>query len=142
MAVGQQRTAIDLVVARIIDQLVSVRPTTSVADAHRAMWQRRATRLPVLEGTRAVGSISLVTVASLGFEGGAILVRDVMDAPLPELDEHASVAAVADAIAAADAVLVLRESFPIGLLTEADLRLEQGISRDAPAPPQPLPVIL
>ena len=118
----QTLRAIDLVAARIIDPLVAVRPTTSVADAHRSMWSRRATRLPILDGTHAVGSISLITVASLGFEAGATLVRDVMDEPLPELDESAGLDAIAAAIAASEAVLIVRDSFPIGLLTEADLR--------------------
>ena len=115
-------TALDLVIARIIDPLPSVRLTAAVCDAHRLMIQRSTAALPVLDGTRAVGSISLVTAASLGFEGGATLVRDVLEPPLPELDESASVEAVARAVDTAGAVLILRGSFPLGLLTAADLR--------------------
>ncbi|MDO8964440.1 MAG: hypothetical protein Q7W30_08130 [Coriobacteriia bacterium] len=42
--------------------------------------------------------------------------------PLPQLDEHASIAEVAGVIRDAGVVLILRESFPIGLLTPGDLR--------------------
>lgn len=115
-------TALGLVIARTIDPLASVRLTTAVCDAHRLMIQRSATALPVLDGTRAVGSISLVTAESLGFEGGATLVRDVLEPPLRELDESASIEAVARAIDATGAVLILRGSFPLGLLTATDLR--------------------
>ena len=120
-------TALDLVIARTIDPLASVRLTAAVCDAHRLMIQRGAAALPVLDGTHAVGSISLVTAASLGFEGGATLVRDVLEPPLPELDESASTEDVARAVAIAGAVLILRGSFPLGLLTAADLRTSPAL---------------
>jgi predicted transcriptional regulator len=120
-------TALGLVIARTIDPLASVRLTTAVCDAHRLMIQRSATALPVLDGTRAVGSISLLTAESLGFEGGATLVRDVLEPPLPELDETASTDAVARAIKTTGAVLILRGLFPLGLLTAADLQADRDL---------------
>jgi predicted transcriptional regulator len=118
--------ALDLVIARIIDPLVAVRPTSAVVDAQRLLHQRLAPALPVIEGTTQVGSISAETADSLGYEGGALLVREVMEPPLGELDEHATLADVAAAIALGGAVLVTRESFPIGLLSAEDVRDADG----------------
>jgi predicted transcriptional regulator len=86
------------------------------------MRQRGAPALPVLAGTRQLGSITLETAGSFGFEAGATLVRDVMDGPLPELDESAGFEEVESAIARSGAVLITREDFPIGLLTASDVR--------------------
>ena len=105
---------------------MSVRSTSAVADAQRLLHQRQAPALPVIDGTTQVGSISSETAESLGFEGGALLVRDVLEPPLAELDEHAPLVDVAAAVAAGGAVLVTRDSFPIGLLTAEDLRDGDG----------------
>lgn len=118
--------ALDLVAARIIDPLVSVRPNAAIADAHRLMRQRGAPALPVIDGTTQVGSVTLVTAESIGFEGSATLVRDVMDPPLPQLDEHAARSAVAEAIERDGAVLITRDQHPLGLLAADDL-LGNGI---------------
>jgi predicted transcriptional regulator len=122
MAPTADRTALGLVMARIIDPLAGVRPGASVADAHRLMLQRGAPALPVLEGTHQIGSITLETAGSFGFESGATLVRDVMEGPLPELDESTAFETVASVIAGSGAALITREDFPIGLLTEDDVR--------------------
>jgi len=123
MSTTTGRTVLGLVMARIIDPLVEVRPDSTVADAHRLMCQRGAPALPVLAGTRQVGSITLKTASSFGLEAGVTLVRDAMDSPLPELDESATFEEVESAVARSGAALITRDDFPIGLLTASDVRL-------------------
>jgi predicted transcriptional regulator len=48
-------------------------------------------------------------------------VREVLDAPLPEVDERASADEVERILAEFPAVVVTRAGFPLGLLTSEDL---------------------
>ena len=113
-------TALDLVAARIIDPIASTRPCSSVADALLEVRSRSTPSLPVIDSGRQVGSVSVSTLEALALEEGALCVRNVMDAPLPELDETASEDEVRRQLALYGAVVVTRQSFPIGLLTAED----------------------
>ncbi len=114
-------TALDLVAARIIDPLSYARPGAAAADALRELRSRRTPALPVIDSGRQVGSVGAAMLEAVAAEEGAVCVRNVMDGPLPELDETATVDDVREMMSRAGAVVVTRERFAIGLLTSEDV---------------------
>jgi predicted transcriptional regulator len=122
-------TAIDLVIERIIDPLTAVHPNTPVASALKMALSRGAWAIPVIQGGVQIGSIDVVTLDSLAEEQGALCVGEVLDEPLPEVDERASAAQVAELLATHPAVVVTRVGFPLGLLTTEDLDARPHLGR-------------
>jgi predicted transcriptional regulator len=114
-------TAFDLVLERIIDPLTAAYPGTPVVVALRNALGRGAWAIPVVEGGAQVGSVSVPSLESLAAEQGAMCVREVLEPPLPEVDERALLSEVEALLAEYPAVVVTRGGFPLGLLTSEDL---------------------
>jgi len=117
-------TAIDLVIGRIIDPLAAAHPNTPVATALRVALARGAWAIPVIHNGTQVGSVDVATLESLAEEHGALLVGEVLEGPLPEVDERAPALEVADLLERHPAVVVTRAGFALGLLTAEDLLRE------------------
>ena len=116
-----ETTAFDLVLGRIIDPLTAAYPGTPVVTALRNALGRGAWAIPVVEGGAQIGSVSVPSLESLAPEQGAMCVREILEPPLPEVDERAPLSAVVSLLADHPAVVVTRAGFPLGLLTSEDL---------------------
>lgn len=105
--------------------LISVAPDAKAIEAVRLMEKHDVSQLPVLEGSRNVGSVSEVTLIKLLHDGADLHerpVREVMARPLPEVDE------LLDAgepyrllLAGYGGVVVTRKGTAVGFLARIDL---------------------
>lgn len=110
--------------------LVHAHPTDTVHDAIEIMHEFGVSQLPVLRAEPPVvlgevaGSVDERQLLDAVFTGGARLgdpVGDHMGPQLPRIGAGESADDLRDALAEADAILVLDEARPIGVVTRADL---------------------
>jgi len=107
--------------------VISVSRTQLVRDAVDVMKRRGYSQLPVLEGTRSVGSISEKTILDRAARGDpleALLnnrVRDIMDSPLPTVNEDTPLEFVLGLLQGNYGVLVTKGESAIGILTKSDI---------------------
>jgi cystathionine beta-synthase len=110
---------------RRTDDLIAVSPTATVLEAVRLMEDHDISQLPVIDGGRAVGSLTEVAlVKSLhdGADPALTRVEDVMGGPLPDVDESVDVAEPYRLLLGGhNGVLVTRHGAPVGLITRYDL---------------------
>src|SRR5438309_9209569 len=118
--------------ARRVDELIS-RPVVSVArtqlvrDAVDLMRRRGYSQLPVFEGGRCVGSISEKTILDRAARGESLesllnnRVRDIMDSPLPIVNDDTPLEMVLGLLQGNYGVLVTIGENTIGILTKSDI---------------------
>jgi len=98
-----------------------------VRDAVTVMRRRGYSQLPVLDGGRSIGSLSEKTVLDRAAHGENLeelfrrRVGDVMESPLPVVNEDTSVDALYGLLRENYAVLVSRGNEVIGILAKSDL---------------------
>jgi len=98
-----------------------------VRDAVTVMRRRGYSQLPVLDGGRSIGSLSEKTVLDRAAHGENLeelfrrRVGDVMESPLPVVNEDTSVDALYGLLRENYAVLVSRGDEVIGILAKSDL---------------------
>jgi predicted transcriptional regulator len=94
----------------------------SVLKASEIMIHNAVSQLPVSDGNRVVGTITEQgIVRNLRSNLANEKVRKVMDLPLPEIPEDASVEAVAAMLEKSTGVLVKRGRETVGIITRTDL---------------------
>ncbi len=91
--------------------VISVSKTQLVRDAVDLMRKRGYSQLPVFDGNRCVGSISEKT----------ILDRDIMDSPLPTVNDDTPLEMVLGLLQGNYGVLVTKGENTIGILTKSDI---------------------
>jgi predicted transcriptional regulator len=107
--------------------VISVSRTQLVRDAVDLMKRRGYSQLPVLEGTRSVGSISEKTILDRAARGEPLesllsnRVRDIMDSPLPTVNEDTPLEFVLGLLQGNYGVLVTKGDAAIGILTKSDI---------------------
>jgi predicted transcriptional regulator len=107
--------------------VVSVSKTQLVRDAVDLMRKRGYSQLPVLDGNRCVGSISEKTILDRAARGeplDALLndrVRDIMDSPLPMVNDDTPLEMVLGLLQGNYGVLVTKGESTIGILTKSDI---------------------
>jgi len=107
--------------------VISVSRTQLVRDAVDLMKRRGYSQLPVLEGTRSVGSISEKTILDRAARGDPLesllnnRVRDIMDSPLPTVNEDTPLEFVLGLLQGNYGVLVTKGESAIGILTKSDI---------------------
>ena len=107
--------------------VISVGKTQLVRDAVDVMRKRGYSQLPVFDGTRCVGSISEKTILDRAARGEPlesllnIRVRDIMESPLPMVNDDTPLEMVLGLLQGNYGVLVAKGENPIGILTKSDL---------------------
>ena len=107
--------------------VISVSKTQLVRDAVDLMKRRGYSQLPVFDGTRGVGSISEKTILDRAARGEPLesllnnRVRDIMDSPLPTVNEDTPIEMVLGLLQGNYGVLVTKGENAIGILTKSDI---------------------
>jgi CBS domain-containing protein len=78
-AIAEGRDAASTQVSEVIDRIVTVSPTDTVHDAMRRMRDEDIRRLPVVEGDRVIGVVSLGDLSTL--PGAEAVLADLSNAP-------------------------------------------------------------
>jgi predicted transcriptional regulator len=105
----------------------SVGPEATLQEAAEVMRRRGFSQLPVVKDGRNLGNLAEGTIARLILEGKSlkdlaqIRVSQVMDAPLPAIDENAPVSIIAALLQRYPAVLVVRGGEITGIIAKSDL---------------------
>ena len=107
--------------------VISVSRTQLVRDAVDMMRKRGYSQLPVLDGNRCVGSISEKTILDRAARGEPLesllnnRVRDIMDSPLPMVNDDTPLEMVLGLLQGNYGVLVTKGESTIGILTKSDI---------------------
>src|SRR5919109_553153 len=107
--------------------VISVSRTQLVRDAVDLMKRRGYSQPPVFDGTRGVGSISEKTILDRAARGEPLesllnyRVRDIMDSPLPTVNEDTPIEMVLGLLQGNYGVLVTKGENAIGILTKSDI---------------------
>ena len=118
---------------RMVSDVVSVEPGTSVVDAARRMIEEKRGPLPVVEGDRVVAMVTdrdvIARVVAEGRDPNSLTVDDIATKELvtarpdQELDDARQLMAEHQL----DRVLVTEEGDRlVGIISEADLRADEG----------------
>lgn len=105
----------------------SVPPEATLQAAAEVMRHHGFSQLPVIEGGKNLGHVTESTVAKLILEGrdmrdlASIRVAQVMDPPLPTIDDKAPVSLVAALLQRYAAVLVVKGGEITGIIAKSDL---------------------
>lgn len=105
-------------------ELVAVSPETTVEDAIELLRRHGISQLPVLDGTRVVGSIQESSLLKALMDGGSAnrRVSELMGRPYAVVDESESLSKVSDALLRGEgAVILAKHGNPSGVLTKIDL---------------------
>ena len=115
-----ERTARDIMHAGI----KSVLPTDTLHSASAAMRKLSISQLPVMDGGRAVGSLTEASILAC-FSGkrdiSKVRVSEVMDEAFPNVLPSTPISAVAALLRHHPAVLVLEKGEAAGIITKADI---------------------
>ena len=118
---------------RMVSEVVTVEPGTSVVDAARRMIEEKKGPLPVVEGDRVVAMVTdrdvIARVVAEGRDPNSLRVDDIATKELvtarpdQELDDARQLMAQHEL----DRVLVTEEGDRlVGIISEADLRADEG----------------
>ena len=105
--------------------VVSVAPGQTVRQALRLMALHDVSQLPVMDGSRCVGSVADWSLSARGLDDPKVLdrtVSDVMDGPFPVVDADQPVDSVVKLLSKSNpAVLVQRGGAVAGIVTRSDM---------------------
>lgn len=107
--------------------VITIGRTQQVRDAVDLMRKRGYSQLPVFEGNRCVGSISEKTILDRAARGEPLesllnnRVRDIMDSPLPTVNDDTPLEMVLGLLQGNYGVLVIKGENAIGILTKSDI---------------------
>ncbi len=111
---------------------VTIEPSASVVDAAQKMIQQEKGPLPVVDGGRAVGMITdrdiIARVVAEGKDPSSLTVQDIATSELVSVSPDADVSEASQLMAQRhlDRILVLQGDQLVGIISEADLRLDEG----------------
>jgi CBS domain-containing protein len=113
--------------------VVTIEPQASVVEAAKKMIQEEKGPLPVVEGDgRAVGMVTdrdiIARVVAEGRDPGSVTVEDIATRELVTVrpDQDADEAAILMAEHGLDRLLVVEGERLVGIISEADIRLDEG----------------
>ncbi len=111
---------------------VTIEPSASVVDAAQKMIQQEKGPLPVVEGGKAVGMITdrdiIARVVAEGKDPSSLTVQDIATSDLVSVSPDADVSEASQLMAQRhlDRILVLQGDQLVGIISEADLRQDEG----------------
>jgi predicted transcriptional regulator len=103
------------------EDIVSVAPDDSVAEAEQLMDEEAFSQLPVLQAGIPVGSISHSDVIHAGENVGDLAVTEVMSESFPTVSRDATVDELRNLLDYYKAVIVTEGGEAVGIVTEADI---------------------
>lgn len=106
------------------EELISVAPDDSVADAERRMEKAAFSQLPVLQGGLPVGSISFSDIRHEGENVGQKAVAEIMSEQFPTVSREDSADKISNLLDYYKAVIVTEGGEAVGIITEADIAAE------------------
>lgn len=97
-------------------------PSDSVKRVAKIMIEKGISQLPVLDGEKIIGSVTERGIFKAFFEGkGDILVRDILEPPLPTVKPNDSIFELSKLLLEAPAVLVVEGKKLLGIVTKHDI---------------------
>ncbi len=111
---------------------VTIAPSASVVDAAQKMIQQEKGPLPVVEGGKAVGMITdrdiIARVVAEGKDPSSLTVQDIATSDLVSVSPDADVSEASQLMAQRqlDRILVIQGDQLVGIISEADLRQDEG----------------
>ncbi len=122
-----------LLVAEVMTpEVVTIEPSASIADAAKRMIQEEKGPLPVVEGDRPVGMVTdrdiIARVVAEERDPGSLTVGDIATRELVTIgsDQHVDEAARLMDEHQLDRILVVEGERLVGIISEADIRLDEG----------------
>jgi CBS domain-containing protein len=123
---------VELVGERMSPEVVTVEPSTSIVDVARRMIEEKKGPLPVVEGERLVGMVTdrdiIARVVAEGRDPSSVTVDDIDTHELVTVgrDEDTEIAMRLMEEHQLDRILVVEGERLVGIISEADLRLDEG----------------
>ena len=117
---------------RMTSNVVTIEPSASVVDAAKRMTQQEKGPLPVVEGDRPIAMVTdrdiIARVVAEGRDPTSLTVSDVATTELVTIEPDADVdeARQVPAQHQLDRVLVCEGDRLVGILSEADIRRDEG----------------
>ncbi|HXW77703.1 MAG TPA: cystathionine beta-synthase [Candidatus Eremiobacteraceae bacterium] len=123
---GRSATVGDVLRAKgEIPTMITLAPLDSVKRAVELMREFQISQIPVMDGTKLVGSVNEVAVMQLIYDRADIVhaaIRDVMGRPFPVLDAESEVEQAYKSLSLGhSAVVVASAGKPVGVLTKMDI---------------------
>ena len=132
-AAGEEAVLLPQVRDLMTSAVVTIEPQASVVDAARRMIQKEKGPLPVVEGdARPVGMVTdrdvIARVVAEGRDPGSVTVEDIATRELVTIgpDQDFAEAALLMAEHGLDRLLVVEGERLVGIISEADIRLDEG----------------
>ena len=116
----------------MVSDVVTIEPGTSVVDAAKRMIQEEKGPLPIVEGERAVAIVTdrdiVAHVVAEGRDPNSVTVDDVATRDLVTIgpDQDVDEARQLMAQHELDRILVVEDDRLVGIISEADLRSDEG----------------
>jgi predicted transcriptional regulator len=115
---GKERRTKDI----MTEGVIVAKPNENVLKASEAMVRNAVSQLPVLDGSRVVGTITEESIIrNLRSNLADEKVRNVMDSPLPTVTEETSIDTVRMMLERNAGVLVTKGREVVGIITRSDL---------------------
>ena len=117
---------------RMTSNVVTIEPSASVVDAAKRMIQQEKGPLPVVEGDRPVAMVTdrdiIARVVAEGRDPSSLTVSDIATTNLVTIGPDADVDEARQVLAQhqLDRVLVCEGDRLVGILSEADIRRDEG----------------
>jgi CBS domain-containing protein len=113
-------------------KVVTIEPSASVVDAAKKMIQQEKGPLPVVEGSKAVAMVTdrdiIARVVAQGKDANSLTVRDIATTDLATVSPDADVSEARRLMAQRelDRILVVEGDNLVGIISEADIRKDEG----------------
>ncbi len=123
---------VPLVAEVMTPEVVTIEPSASIADAAKRMIQQEKGPLPVVEGDRPVGMVTdrdiIARVVAEERDPGSLTVGDIATRELVTIgsDQYVGEAARLMDEHQLDRLLVVEGERLVGIISEADIRLDEG----------------
>jgi predicted transcriptional regulator len=102
--------------------VLSAKPNNSVLKVSEVMVRNAISQMPVLEGSRIIGTITEENIISkLGADIAEKRVKSIMGAPLPTVSEETTVDIIRPLLKRHQGVLVTKGKELVGIITRSDL---------------------
>ncbi len=117
---------------QMTSNVVTIEPTASIVDAAKKMIQQEKGPLPVVEGSNVVAMITdrdiIARVVAEGTDPTSLSVSDIATTDLVTMSPDADVDQARQLMAQhqLDRILVVEDGNLVGIISEADLRADEG----------------
>ncbi len=117
---------------QMTSNVVTIEPTASIVDAAKKMIQQEKGPLPVVEGSKVVAMVTdrdiIARVVAEGADPTSLKVSDIATTDLVTMSPDADVDEARQLMAQhqLDRILVVEDGNLVGIISEADIRADEG----------------